>query len=115
MYSNVSLRKNWWEKADHKKETSNLILQNGKKEREPTSSAIKKREDSNSTCEILNEMVKCGGITMLFSPVHWQAHINLEIEDVNLHMTILRMLVMSWEQKKLYYQHGTNLLNRNNK
>ena len=86
-----------------------------KGKREPTSSAIKKREDSNSTCEISNEMVKCGGITVLFSPVHWQAHINLEIKDVNLHMTILRMLIMSWEQKKLYYQHGTNLLNRNNK
>ena len=66
-----------------------------KGKREPTSSAIKKREDSNSTCEISNEMVKCGGITVLFSPVHWQAHINLEIKDVNLHMTILRMLIMS--------------------
>ena len=55
-----------------------------KGKREPTSSPIKKREESNSTCEILNETVKCGGNTMLFSPAHWQADINLEIEDVNL-------------------------------
>ena len=70
-------------------------MQNGKKERESQRHLPLKREDSNSTCEILNEMVKCGGITVLFSSAHWQAHINLEIKDVNLHMTILRMLIMS--------------------
>ena len=52
--------------------------------REPTLSAIKKSEDSNSTHEILNEMVKCGSNTVLLSPAHWQTDINLETEDVNL-------------------------------
>ena len=55
-----------------------------KGKREPTLSAIKKREDSNSSHEILNGMKKCDGNTMLSSPAHWQADINLEIEDVNL-------------------------------
>ena len=61
-----------------------LFAEQKKGKREPPLSTIKKREDSNSTHEILNEMVKCDGSTVLFSPAHWQTDINLEIDAVDL-------------------------------